>query len=551
MSREKADEILRRQSWMADARGVFDAHWREIAERILPRSDVFRIKRVAGEKHTEKVFDATAGLALERFAAAMESMLTPRTQRWHKLRVPDEGLNEDYEIREYLDAVTGMLFDARYSPRANFASQANEAYMSLGAFGTGAMFIDDSLGRGIRYRSVHLSELFIAENHQGIVDTVFRKFEMTVRQMAQRFGTDALSEAQRKALETNPDQAFDVIHAVMPRDEMEYGRTDFRGMPWSSCYVNCEGREILGEGGYRAFPYAVGRYVTAPREVYGRSPAMTVLPDIKMLNEMSKTVIRAAHKMVDPPLLLQDDGILQAFDLRPGALNYGGVDEQGRQLVHPLQSGARIDIGDAMLEQRRQVINDAFLVTLFQILVDAPQMTATEAMLRAQEKGALLAPTMGRQQSEFLGPLIEREIDILAAAGVLPPMPQALRDIGGAVDVEYVSPLNRAQRADEGVAILRTLESVIPLAQADPRVMMVFDPEAIARELASINGVPAKVLRSKQQVEDMMAEQQQAAEAQALLQAAPVVSRSARDLAQAQSLAGAAPSQVAPGILPI
>lgn len=551
MSREKADEILRRQSWMADARGVFDAHWREIAERILPRSDVFRLKRVAGEKHTEKVFDATAGLALERFAAAMESMLTPRTQRWHKLRVPDEGLNEDYEIREYLDSVTGMLFDARYSPRANFASQANEAYMSLGAFGTGAMFIDDSLGRGIRYRSVHLSELFIAENHQGIVDTVFRKFEMTVRQMAQRFGTDALSEAQRKALETNPDQAFDVIHAVMPRDEMEYGRTDFRGMPWSSCYVNCEGREILGEGGYRAFPYAVGRYVTAPREVYGRSPAMTVLPDIKMLNEMSKTVIRAAHKMVDPPLLLQDDGILQAFDLRPGALNYGGVDEQGRQLVHPLQSGARIDIGDAMLEQRRQVINDAFLVTLFQILVDAPQMTATEAMLRAQEKGALLAPTMGRQQSEFLGPLIEREIDILAAAGVLPPMPQALRDIGGAVDVEYVSPLNRAQRADEGVAILRTLESVIPLAQADPRVMMVFDPEAIARELASINGVPAKVLRSKQQVEDMMAEQQQAAEAQALLQAAPVVSRSARDLAQAQSLAGAAPSQVAPGILPV
>jgi hypothetical protein len=551
MSREKADEVLRRQSWMADARGVFDAHWREIAERILPRSDVFRIKRVAGEKHTEKVFDATAGLALERFAAAMESMLTPRTQRWHKLRVPDEGLNEDYEIREYLDAVTGMLFDARYSPRANFASQANEAYMSLGAFGTGAMFIDDSLGRGIRYRSVHLSELFIAENHQGIVDTVFRKFEMTVRQMAQRFGTDALSEAQRKALETNPDQAFDVIHAVMPRDEMEYGRNDFRGMPWSSCYVNCEGREILDEGGYRAFPYAVGRYVTAPREVYGRSPAMTVLPDIKMLNEMSKTVIRAAHKMVDPPLLLQDDGILQAFDLRPGALNYGGVDEQGRQLVHPLQSGARIDIGDAMLEQRRQVINDAFLVTLFQILVDAPQMTATEAMLRAQEKGALLAPTMGRQQSEFLGPLIEREIDILAAAGVLPPMPQALRDIGGSVDVEYVSPLNRAQRADEGVAILRTLESVIPLAQADPRVMMVFDPEAIARELASINGVPAKVLRSKQQVEDMMAEQQQAAESQALLQAAPIVSRSARDLAQAQSLAGAAPSQVAPGILPI
>lgn len=113
---------------------------------------------------------------------------------------------------------------------------------------------------------------------------------------------------------------------------------------------------------------------------------MTVLPDIKMLNEMSKTVIRAAHKIVDPPLLLQEDGALQAFDMRPSALNFGGVNEQGQQLVHPLITNARVDIGMDMMEQRRKVINDAFLVTLFQILVDAPQMTATEAMLRAQER---------------------------------------------------------------------------------------------------------------------------------------------------------------------
>ena len=547
---EKADEIIRRQAWMADQRGIFDAHWREIAERVLPRSDHFRITRPPGDKHTEKIFDATAGLALERFSAAMESMLTPRTQRWHKLRVQNEKLNEDYAVREYLDQVTSILFDARYAPAANFASQANEAYMSLGAFGTGALFVDDLLGKGIRYRAVHLSELYFAENHQGIIDTVYRKYGMTVRQMAQRFGVDKLSQGQRTMLDKNPEQVYEVIHAVMPRDDVEYSRKDYRGMPIASCYVSIEGREILSEGGFRSMPYAIGRYVTGPREVYGRSPAMTVLPDIKMLNEMSKTVIRAAHKMVDPPLLLQDDGVLQAFDLRPGALNYGGVDEQGRQLVHPLQTGARIDIGMDMLEQRRTTINDAFLVTLFQILVDAPQMTATEAMLRAQEKGALLAPTMGRQQSEFLGPLIEREIDILANAGVLPPMPEALRERGGEIDIEYVSPLNRAQRADEGVAILRTLESLFPLAQADPSVMLVFDPEAIARELAAINGVPAKVLRSKDEVAAMLEQQQQAAANQSLLQAAPLIGKTARDLAQAQSIAGASPAQIAPGILP-
>jgi hypothetical protein len=299
---------------------------------------------------------------------------------------------------------------------------------------------------------------------------------------------------------------------------------------------------MMSENGYQTFPYAVSRYVTAPKEIYGRSPAMTVLPDIKMINEMSKTVIRAAHKIVDPPLLLQEDGVLQAFNTRPGALNYGGVDDQGRQVVQPLQTGARVDIGMEMMEQRRKVINDAFLITLFQILVESPSMTATEAMLRAQEKGALLAPTMGRQQSEMLGPMIEREIDILARAGILPPMPEAMIERGGEIEIEYVSPLNRAQRAEEGVAILRTLESVIPLAQFDPSVLMIFKPEEIARELSEINGVPAKILRSRDEIEAMKAQQAEQQQTQQLLEAAPVVANSAKTMAETAALAGQQPA---------
>lgn len=547
---ERADEAIRRQEKMQTDRSIFEQHWREIAERVLPRADHFRVNRNPGDKHTEKVFDATAGLALERFAAAMESMLTPRTQRWHKLQVIDENIKEDPAVKAWLDEVTQMLFGVRYAPRANFASQANEVYMGLGAFGTGAMFVDDAIGHGIRYRSIHLSEIFIAENHQGIIDTVHRRFPLTARQAVQKFGLKDLPEKVKTAYEKTPEQSFDFLHCVRPNEEIQAGRKDYRGMAFASYYISLDGRTILQEGGYRSMPYAVGRYVTGPKEVYGRSPAMTVLPDVKMLNEMSKTVIRAAHKIVDPPLLLQEDGALAAFDLRPGALNYGGVNDQGQQLVHALQTNARVDIGLDMMEQRRKLINDAFLVTLFQILVDSPQMTATEAMLRAQEKGALLAPTMGRQQSEFLGPLIERELDILAHAGALPPMPQALADAGGLLDIEYVSPLNRAQRAEEGVAIMRTLEAVTPMAQVDPTVMMIFDPEAVARELADINGVPSKVMRSPEQVKAMQDQQAQAAQAQQLLAAAPVASGVVKDLAQSQSLASASPTQSAPAIFP-
>lgn len=550
MADSRADEIIRRQERMASDRSIFEQHWREIAERILPRKDHFRVNRQPGDKHTEKVFDATANLALERFSAAMESMLTPRTQRWHSLRVGNEEINKLPEVRKYLDEVVQILFRVRYSPRANFASQSHEVYMDLGAFGTGCLFIDDMVGQGIRYRSIPLSEFFIAENHQGVVDTVNRKFPMTARQAVQKFGEKALPESIVKSLETSPDKTFDFLHCVMPNGERMAGRKDYRGMAYSSHYISLEGRMCVQEGGYHTMPYAVGRYVTGPKEIYGRSPAMTVLPDIKMLNEMSKTVIRAAQKVIDPPLLLQEDGALSAMDTRPNALNYGGVNEQGQQLVHPLQTNARIDIGLEMMDQRRQVINDAFLVTLFQILVDSPQMTATEAMLRAQEKGALLAPSMGRQQSELLGPLIQRELDILGRAGVLPPPPDVLLEVGDEVEIEYVSPLNRAQRAEEGVAIMRTLEAVAPLAQIDPSVMMVFNATEIARELADINGMPAKTLNSEEEIEKKKAQADQAAQAQMMLQAAPVASGVAKDMAQVQAMTGASPMQGLPGLMP-
>ena len=128
-------------------------------------------------------------------------------------------------------------------------------------------------------------------------------------------------------------------------------------------------------------------------------------------------------------------------------------------------------------------------------------------------------------------------------------MPPALQQVGGLIDIEYVSPLNRAQRAEEGVAIMQTLQAISPLAQIDPSVMMVFDPQAIARELAEINGVPAKVLRSPEDVQAMKDQQAQAAQAQQLLQAAPVISSSVKDLSQAASMAGAGAQQL-PNIMP-
>lgn len=547
---EIAETVLRRQGQMESERGTWEGHWTEVAERVLPRqSDFHGQKRVGGEKLTDKIFDSTAPLGLERFAAAMDSLLTPRAQRWHELVIPEVGDDVPPSVAQYLHDVTTKLFLARYSPAANFASQAHETYIGLGAFGSGAMFVDDMLGRGIRYRSIAMAELFFSENFQGLVDTIHRKFEWTARQAKQKFG-DALPESILKAAERSPERKFEFIHCVQPRDEVEPWRYDFRGMRFASYYLSIEGKKLLGQGGYRTMPYAVSRYVTAPREVYGRSPAMTVLADIKTVNEQSKTLLRAGQLSAEPPILLSDDGSLSPFKLQSLALNYGALDSQGNELAKPFQTGANMPITREMMQDGRAVINDAFLVTLFRILVDDPTMTATQAMLRAQEKGELLTPTVGRQQSEFLGPLIDREIDILSMAGVLPTPPDEFLQMGNEVHYRYDSPMSRAQRAGEGVAIMNTVSQAMELAQVDPSALHAIKVPETMVELGKINGMPAKLLRTPDELAEMAAAAQQAQQMQNILGAAGPASEAAKNFAQAGALAAAAPNTQAPNIFP-
>jgi hypothetical protein len=510
---------------------------------VLPRQIGFVGERTDGEKRTQKVFDSRPQIALDRFAAVMDSMLTPRAQKWHNLRTTDEELNRDFEVQDWFYKANNILYAARYSPKANFAGQNYERWVSTGAFGTGSLFIDFDPKVGLRYRCLNLKDTFLLENHQGAIDTVYRCFKYTARQAAQRWGEKMLPERVLKALESpqRQNEKFDFLHVVMPRGDLDPGRADARGKPFASYYISVADKMMVApEGGFTSFPYSISRYVTAPEEVYGRSPAMMALPDIKMLNEMAKTDIRAVHKLIDPPILLHDDGILgggaTTINMRPGGLNVGGVNRNGQAMLQPFGTGARVDIAEGKMDQRRAAIDDAFLVTLFQILVETPRMTATEALIRAQEKGMLLTPTMGRQQSEALGPLIERELDLLMFHRMLPPMPDILKEAGGEYEIVYDSPMSRMQRAEELVGVQRTMELLSPFAQIDPTVLDIFDRDELARLTAEVSGVPTPVLRSPDTIkklrEDRAAQEQQMME----MQAAQPLAAAMKDAAQAQNL---------------
>lgn len=549
-SKARVKEILDRWKVLKNSRSSYNADCEEIARRIFPSYantfngpinnmsglDGFGVTRVRAGAYAKDQVDATGSNALWKFAAVFESLLTPRNSRWHKLVPSDRALLRKRTIQLWFEELTEHLFAYRDNAAANFAGQRFDTYMSLGAFGTGALFIDSldkRYGAGFRYRACPMGEVHFTENHQGIVDSVYRNFVYTARQAMQKW-PKTLPKRIREFAE-DPKKAetpFSFVHCVSPREEYDSRRLDITGMAFRSEYIwesLQDESEVLSHDGYHSFPYSISRYITGPGEVYGRSPAMQVLPSLRLLNEQKKTILKQGHRAADPPLLAHDDGVMSDITITPGGITYGGVNDEGRPLIQPLQVGTPA-INKEMMDDERAVILDSFLITVFQLLVETPEMTATEVMERTREKGVLLSPMMGRQQSEALGPQITREVDLLMMQGLMSPMPDMLRQARGRYSIEYDSPLSRAQKAEEASGLFRSIDYVQNYVgvTGDKRPLQWIDFDSAFPEVLRISGVPARWISSPEKVAAMREQEQQAAQGQQMVDAAPALAAMAK-----------------------
>ena len=523
--------ILREFSQYQTRRSMFAGQWEEVAELILPTSRntfFYQSYNSPGTKKTQQQVDATGALALHRFCAIADSLVTPRNMQWHGLQ-GDDYVMKDRDSRLWFENTTKLLFRQRYAANANFASQNYNNWQSLGAFGNATMFIDKfdnrwhGGGMGLRYKAVPLGETFFGENHQGKVDRMIRWFKLTAYQAEQKWGYEALPENLRAALLADQTALFNFLHCVKPRgDDYDPEALDARGFAFSSHYISIEGRCLMqAEGGYHRFPYAVSRYDQAPGEVEGRGPAQIVLPSLKTLNAEKVTFLKQGHRAADPVLLMADDRLV-GMDMRPGAQNKGGVDSQGRALVHTLPTGD-IQISEKMMGEERSIIDDVFLVSLFKVLSEHPNMTATQVIELVNEKGMLVAPTLGRQHTEYVGGMVPREFDLMADMRMLDPMPPRLREAMGGYEVTDTSPLSLAASAGNAAGFLRTIEQVRELVNVtqDQSLLDPFDFDTATPEIARINNVPEKWMANPDAVAAKRKNRAQQMAKQQAIQAAP------------------------------
>ena len=516
-SREQAlvDDVIRTHREDVSWKAAFALQCEEIAALLMPEyrnTFYFGSFDWPGMKKTQLQVDSTSRVALGKFGAICDSLLTPRNMTWHGLAAREEELMKRRDIRLYCEGLTRLLFRERYMAASNFVGQNHANWLQLGAFGTGAMYcdgIDADYGDplGLSHISVPMCQVFLRQNAQGRIVWLTRWYRMTAQQMKASF-PDTMSDGARARAHAGDQFPINVLHRVCLRSDGEYDpeRLDYRGMRWMSLVVDYDNTTLLREGGFHTFPYAIGRYMQVPGAVYGQSIAMDILPTLKTLNLMKRVYLKQAHRAVDPVLLTLDDGLASSLNMRPGAVNPGGMNPDGKPLIGVLPHG-EIQAGIEMLAAERQIVSESFFLNLFQALADPRQQSATEVIERVSEKGQFLAPTIGRQEAEYVAPLIDRELDVLYQQGIpqreLGPMPRELRASSGGLKVVHTSPISRAARAQEAAGLVRSIESIGQLVAitGDKSPLYVFDDDEWPRGIAEIQAVPERWMAPRNKIE--------------------------------------------------
>jgi len=513
---EMVQKLFRRFDELKSQKLPYNNKWDEIAEFVLPNRGDFITKRSPGTTRQRRLFDSTAIQANNFLASTLHGGLTNPSVKWFSLISANTNINAVHEVKQYLDTASNILFEIFNNPDTNFQSQNHELFLDLLAYGTACMYVDWVKDRGMRFKAIHLSEIYIAEDMTGHIDTVFREFEFTARQAAQFWGKNSLSLEIQKSLLEEPDKKFTFIHCVKPNEDFEPGSMKVTKLPFASIYLERDSRHLVEKRGYHEMPYLVPRWNKLVGETYGQSPAWNALPDIRMVNKIAETTIKAYELSVNPPIMMADDGVMLPLQTRPGGVNFGAIDPVTlRPRMQPFNSGADPRAGENAEEQKRKAIRDAYFID--PLLNDTRKnMTATEVLQRQEEKLRLIGPQIGRIQSEYLSPLIIRVYGIAQREGLLPQLDDQLADIveSGGLEIEYTAPLARTQRSQEPVAIQRTLELFTPLVQINPNLLDILDMDEAFRLVADINGVPSNILRSRLEMQQIQQAQQQQAQQQ-------------------------------------
>jgi len=491
------ERIIKRLKAAKANKQLWNDHIRECYEYAMPQRNTID-KYMPGQKKRNRVFDSTAESALEDYANRMVAQLVPSSTNWMELEagslIPEE---EKEDVNKQLEEMNDIVFAHLNS--SNFSSQINEAFLDLG-ISTGAIIVEEGSGiqSGLNFRAISLSELILERSSLGIVETVFREFQIPVKDIKATYPNATLTEDLEHTIQENPTKDITLVEGIVKEEDGSFVMV----------VLNTKGKSILYEEELDYNPYVVFRESSIPGEVYGRGRVMRCLNDIKTLNRMVEDYLKGLNWSANPVILAQDDGIINPATTRvgPGDIVTVGSNDRANPTLQGLQLYGQPQLLDFAITKYQDSIKQIMMSKPFGNIQDTPVRTATEMSIRNADLAQTTLAASSRIQTELLERLIAACVNILKKQGKLPD----IKVNGREVALRFVNPASRAQNESELAAYGRFGEMMMTL---DPGIVaQSIKLEAIPANIVDALGLPQSIKRDELEIEAMQKAQMQQAQ---------------------------------------
>ena len=523
------DQLKTRWSRLQTERSSWRSHWQEISDYLLPTSTRFyTTDRNKGTRKHNAIFDSSGPRALKILAAGMMAGMSSPARPWFRLTLADQDLAEFSSVKMWLADTQRRMLTVFAS--GNTYRTLHSVYQELGAFGTSAVMMMDDPRTTIHHYQSPIGEFALAADYRGHVNTLYREFEKTVGELVGEFGYENCSTTVRNMHDRGSlDEWVKIIHALEPRIDRDPRMRDQKNKAYRSVYFEAgyDGgdNKLLREGGFDEFPVMAPRWHNMPGDVYGLSPGMEGLGDIKQLQHMQLRKANAIDYQTKPPLQVPSSMRQREIDWKPGGVTY--VDQVGQQNTVSTLFNVGLDLNHLLVDIQdvRQRIQSVFHADMFLMLAnsDTTRMTATEVAARNEEKMLMIGPVLERLQNELLKPLIDTTFIKMIEQGNIMPPPDELQGVD--LDVEFVSVLAQAQRSIGVNSVDRYMNSIGMIASMRPEVLDKIDVDNWADSYGDMLGVdPDLIVPSeevaliRQQRAEQAAQEQQMAQMQQMAQ---------------------------------
>jgi hypothetical protein len=557
-TRRELDMILVAQ--MDTERSSFISHWRDIADYILPRRARFSVTDVnKGDKRNQKIIDGTATLAQRTLKSGMMAGLTSPARPWFRLTVPDDDLSEVPSVNVWLHDVTRRMNNVML--KSNLYNSLPQVYGDMGNFGTGCMFVEPDAEKVFRTYVFPIGSYMLANDHKNRVRVFARDFRLTVRQVVMKFsviaddGKPDMKNISQHVIDLwkqgMTEVWVDICHVIQPNPDFNPNKSHSKYKRYVSRYYEvgtagdksgkgylAEGYDVyLSESGYDFFPILAPRWQTTGEDVYGTDcPGMTALGDVRQLQVEQKRKAQGIEKGINPAMVAPTSMRKAKTSIIAGDITFTDEREgtKGFRKAHDVQ----LDLGNLIEDIRdiRNIIRRAYYEDLFLMIAqsDRRTVTATEINERVEEKNFSLGPLLEQSNGDLYDPLMDIIYFLMDERGMIPPPPPELE--GRDIKAEYISIMAQSQKM-VGVSVLErysSFASEIGTVTQDRRAMLKTRWDEVLDDYADRSGINPKLMRSDEEIDEIMEREAQQAQQARVLQGAEMAGKAAKSLSEAK-----------------